>query len=235
MNSWEQAEQGTKAAGDRRGWPKLPADQIPSMGKYLREHSINQIALRLFYGGRTVISNLRHSFGYFNYIALYISLFFISGMIYWRKSRIPLKIPVPVVIYSGIFRPVFPALRLVCADQLRCAVRPLSAYSPALYYFSRFARTSGRFNAKAERKIYQPAHFDQPADYGGDDVYNLRYFCITHRCNVRRSLNLMHPYPLTIAWIIGTGVNTRMNISTPANASSRRGGSSAVIWSSGSA
>ncbi len=85
----------------------MPADQIPSMGKYLREHSMNQIALRLFNGGRTVISNLRHSFGYFNYIALYISLLFISGMIYWRKSRdFLLKFPFQwlfILAYFGLY------------------------------------------------------------------------------------------------------------------------------------
>ena len=215
---------------------KCPPTRFRRWGSISREHSMNQIALRLFSGGRTVISNLRHSFGYFNYIALYISLLFISGMIYWRKStRFPLKIPVPVVIYPGIFRPVFPALRLVRADHLRCAAHPLSAYSLAFYHFGGFASIAGKFNDKAERKIYQPARLDQPADYRGNDIYNLRYFCIAYRCNVRRSLSRMHSYPLAIAWIIGTGVNTRMNRSTPATASSRRGGSSAVIWSSGSA
>lgn len=29
-DSWDEAERGTKAHGDRDGWPNMPADQIPS-------------------------------------------------------------------------------------------------------------------------------------------------------------------------------------------------------------
>jgi hypothetical protein len=38
-DSWREAEAGTKAHGDRVGWPDMPPDEIPSLAKYLREHT----------------------------------------------------------------------------------------------------------------------------------------------------------------------------------------------------
>lgn len=41
--SWDEAKAGTSAAGDRVGYPDLPAEEIPTLQKYLREHSLQQI------------------------------------------------------------------------------------------------------------------------------------------------------------------------------------------------
>ena len=49
-DSWAEAKAGTKAAGDRIGWPDLPDDQIPSLGKYLAEHSAQDIANKIWNG-----------------------------------------------------------------------------------------------------------------------------------------------------------------------------------------
>ena len=46
-DSWDEAVQGTFAAGDHEGWPDLPDNQIPSMSKYLAEHSLEDILKRL--------------------------------------------------------------------------------------------------------------------------------------------------------------------------------------------
>ena len=46
-DSWDEAIEGTLAAGDRDGWPDLPDDEIPSMSKYLSEHTLADILRRL--------------------------------------------------------------------------------------------------------------------------------------------------------------------------------------------
>ncbi|MCE7984836.1 MAG: hypothetical protein DYG89_26995 [Caldilinea sp. CFX5] len=38
-DSWEEAKQGTRAHGARVGWPDMPPEEIPSLRKYLREHT----------------------------------------------------------------------------------------------------------------------------------------------------------------------------------------------------
>ena len=49
-DSWDEARAGVRAAGARRHWPDLPDDQIPSLGKYLAEHSTEEIIHRLWIG-----------------------------------------------------------------------------------------------------------------------------------------------------------------------------------------
>lgn len=56
-DSWGEAKFGTKAAGDREGWPDLPDEEIPSMAKYLAEHSAADIARRLAQGAERIHKN----------------------------------------------------------------------------------------------------------------------------------------------------------------------------------
>ncbi|MBN1868540.1 hypothetical protein JW916_14760 [Candidatus Sumerlaeota bacterium] len=71
-DSWEEAERGTKAHGDRRGWPDTPEDQIPSMRKYLREHSTRQIVSRVARGTRMTWRRTWHSYGYMPFVSFYL-------------------------------------------------------------------------------------------------------------------------------------------------------------------
>ena len=57
-DSWGQAKFGTKAAGDREGWPDMPDDEIPSLTKYLKEHSTADIAQRIAQGAIRIHSNV---------------------------------------------------------------------------------------------------------------------------------------------------------------------------------
>lgn len=45
-DGFDEARQGTRAAGDRVGYPDLPPEEIPSLEKYLREHTVQQILER---------------------------------------------------------------------------------------------------------------------------------------------------------------------------------------------
>lgn len=57
-DSWGEAKFGTKAAGDRHGWPDMPGDQIPSLTKYLKEHSITDIGQRFVQGAARLHRNV---------------------------------------------------------------------------------------------------------------------------------------------------------------------------------
>ena len=84
-DSWEEAKGGTRAHGDRVGWPDMPPDEIPSLRKYLREHTSEQIVNRFVAGGRTVFNNVINSYGYFKSIVLY-SILLIAAMFWsWRQ------------------------------------------------------------------------------------------------------------------------------------------------------
>lgn len=56
-DSWGEAKFGTKAAGDREGWPDMPKDEIPSLTKYLNEHSATDILRRFSRGAARIHNN----------------------------------------------------------------------------------------------------------------------------------------------------------------------------------
>jgi hypothetical protein len=69
-DSWNEASVGTRAHGDRVGWPDLPPDQIPSFSKYIQEHTIYEMTERFQMGTERVIYVLFNPYSLFNYILL---------------------------------------------------------------------------------------------------------------------------------------------------------------------
>jgi len=74
-DSWAEAKQGTRAHGDRIGWPHMPAEQIPSFTKYVREHSLNEILGRFTRGFRDLWNTVTGSYGYAEFLVMYAIAF----------------------------------------------------------------------------------------------------------------------------------------------------------------
>jgi len=103
-DNWNQAERGTKAHGDRSGWPDMPPEKIPSMSKYLKEHNREQILHRLTNGSRKVIKAMDRSFGYLQYIEAYLIGLVLAGAVYWRRAwRLLAADPIPILFYIAYF------------------------------------------------------------------------------------------------------------------------------------
>lgn len=84
-DSWSEATHGTKKYGDRVSYPQMPKEEIPSMQKYIREHSLPQMMDRLVTG---YIGSLnRHcglrGYGYCKYFVAYG----ISGLWLWWSAK----------------------------------------------------------------------------------------------------------------------------------------------------
>jgi hypothetical protein len=71
-DSWEEVKEGTRAFGDRIGWPDMPEDKIPGLTKYMQSHSFRKISTRFFSGLHTVNYKIYKSYGYFFFIIIYI-------------------------------------------------------------------------------------------------------------------------------------------------------------------
>jgi hypothetical protein len=71
-DGWAQAIGGTRAYKDRVGWPSMPAEQLPSMRKYLRTHSVRQIAARIRGGLVDMLKQSYNRYWYFKYAVLYV-------------------------------------------------------------------------------------------------------------------------------------------------------------------
>ena len=95
-DSWGEATQGTKAHGDRVGWPTMPPEEIPSMSKYFREHTAAQVIGRLVNGGQTVWQGMTQSYGYFKYIVIYAILFVV--MLWMNRQQLYQKIKDNLVV-----------------------------------------------------------------------------------------------------------------------------------------
>lgn len=84
-DSWDEAKAGTRAHGDRVGWPDLPDEQIPSLSKYLREHSFQQIVQRAARGLlRYALLVSVYSYGYTEFMALYAILL---ALLFWQNRH----------------------------------------------------------------------------------------------------------------------------------------------------
>lgn len=70
-DGWDEVVAGTKAHGDRKGWPDMPAAELPSAGRYLREHDAGQIARRLVDGLVEIEATARASYGWYRYVLAY--------------------------------------------------------------------------------------------------------------------------------------------------------------------
>jgi len=85
-DSWEEAQKGTHAHGDRHGWPDMPPELIPSPAKYLREHTTAQILERISNGSRVVFERCMNSYGFFNYVVIYAGFALLLVALNLRRS-----------------------------------------------------------------------------------------------------------------------------------------------------
>lgn len=71
-DTWAQATRGTKAAGDRVGWPKLPPEKLPSFERYWREHTAQQIQARFSKGFQDMLRESYEHYDYFKFVCLWV-------------------------------------------------------------------------------------------------------------------------------------------------------------------
>lgn len=73
-DNWPRASVGTALHGDGQHWPDMPAAELPGPGRYLREHSVAQIAERMSGGFRDMGTVLRRDFDLLPYLTLYLGM-----------------------------------------------------------------------------------------------------------------------------------------------------------------
>jgi hypothetical protein len=71
-DTWDEVERGTRAHGDRGRWPDMPADEIPSLRKYIREHTVPEMVNRVFIGLSRTFAKAAGSYGYAKYVLAFL-------------------------------------------------------------------------------------------------------------------------------------------------------------------
>ncbi|GJM40737.1 MAG: hypothetical protein DHS20C20_10190 [Ardenticatenaceae bacterium] len=84
---WDDVEAGTKAHGDRVGWPDMPPEEIPSAAKYFSEHSFTQIGQRLFDGLLVILITTLNSYGYWLYLFLLFGFVLVVALFNWQWTK----------------------------------------------------------------------------------------------------------------------------------------------------
>lgn len=85
-DSWAEVEAGTEGHGDEFGWPDLPPEEIPTLRKYLREHTSQQILQRFVDGAESQWNNIIKLYGQFNFLVFYTLAFFIIAFLNLRTT-----------------------------------------------------------------------------------------------------------------------------------------------------
>lgn len=99
-DTWEDARRGTIAHGDRLGWPTMPAAQLPTPAKYLREHTVKQIAVRFWDGLRFLFGSAVYTYGYWKYVLFYGAVGILVLALNWRWSLVVLREHLLVVTFG---------------------------------------------------------------------------------------------------------------------------------------
>jgi hypothetical protein len=102
-DSWEEAKQGTRSYGDGKGWPEMPPEQIPSLEKYLQEHTASDIFERFFNGFEKVIAVAKDSYGYFKYLVIYLAIALFTTLVNFRHLKIPKSQKFLLLFYFSYF------------------------------------------------------------------------------------------------------------------------------------
>ncbi len=105
-DSSDEVKQGTRAHGDRQGWPDMPEEQIPSLRKYVREHSIGEILERFTRGLLDLRNWIIRSYGYAEFLLVYVialMLLFIQNKSLWPSHLLRRVHPLVLIFVLGYF------------------------------------------------------------------------------------------------------------------------------------
>jgi hypothetical protein len=143
-DDWPAASQGTYKDGDGKAWPTTPPDQIPSAGKYLREHSTGQIAGRFWRGFREMFTVSYIRLWYFKVVVMY-GLFALALLVSGRRAVVDLVRAEPalaafLVLYALVYTAAVSFYQPISGTTLRML---LVHVAPFLFAVSRLAAAPG--------------------------------------------------------------------------------------------
>lgn len=143
-DSSDESYQFLSTHGDKDQWRALPPDQLPSLQKYWREHSLSQMLRRLGKGSLSVATQNARAIGYYKYVVALLIAALVLMVKQWREARELLARNPFAAIFCLFF---FVAYFLLYAwyDQIVSDVRfALSIFLPLIFAASLLALRLGR-------------------------------------------------------------------------------------------
>jgi hypothetical protein len=106
-DDWAHASLGTYSHGDGVGWPTMPASELPSASRYLREHSAGQITARIGSGFADMARKSAQMFEYLPYLLLYLAA--LSIVLITRRSIVAkmVRSDLPLIVFLIVYALVY--------------------------------------------------------------------------------------------------------------------------------
>ncbi len=137
-DDWAHASLGTYIHGDGVGWPTMPESELPSAGRYLREHTVGQIASRIVSGFEDMATKSVQMYEYLPYLLLYLLALLIVLSTRRAARRTAAAIEPAARRLSDPLRGRLPPGDRVLLPDIGHRHRPISARSPAAAVFCDF-------------------------------------------------------------------------------------------------
>lgn len=103
-DSWTEAKSRTGGAGDRKSFPDLPKDELPSLSNYLKTHTTSEVIMRPIKGFSVVFNSMKRAYGYLGpclgYLAFAVFLIVMNWRLVWRLFA---RRPMPVLALAAYF------------------------------------------------------------------------------------------------------------------------------------
>jgi hypothetical protein len=101
-DSWGEAKRGTRQHGDREGWPKMRAEDLPSPQKYFATHTSREVLDRLERGWTRSLRGMAR-LSMLKYAGLYLAALVVFSLVRFRQTRSLLARYGPHVLYALSF------------------------------------------------------------------------------------------------------------------------------------
>jgi hypothetical protein len=131
-DTWEEVKRGTNAHGDRVGWPDMPASEIPSFGKYMREHTPKDMVDRVLTGTSRTIQEAKRSYGYAKYVFLFSLVLVVAVSLNRRRFRESLSRYPHVIAFAAVYFLMYAMLNAWFYDFVDGNRLALAQYVPLL-------------------------------------------------------------------------------------------------------
>lgn len=131
-DTWQEVQRGTKAHGDRVGWPDMPASEIPSFGKYIREHTPKDMVDRVLTGTSRTIQEAKRSYGYAKYVFLFSLALVVAVSLNRRRFRESISRYPHVIAFAAVYFLVYAMLNAWFYDFVDGNRLILAQYVPLL-------------------------------------------------------------------------------------------------------
>jgi hypothetical protein len=154
-DSWAEVKTGTRAYGDRDGWPQMSDQDIPTAQKYVASHSYEQLKDRLRKGWRRSLNGFERR-SMLSYAKIYLGVLVVLAAVRYRHTAALARRYGPLVFFGATYL-VGHSIMSAWFEVIATGPRVLAAGFPILIAASALAIFKLSEHPPRERKLWRHA------------------------------------------------------------------------------